>query len=135
MNALESMQWYAQLEKPFFAPPAWLFGPVWTVLYILIAISFCFVFYKTLSGKWPKAIAIPFALNALANVAFTPIQFALKNNLLALIDILIVLLTIPWMMKWTYGKAHWVAWIQIPYLLWVAFATVLQTSIALLNWN
>ena len=85
---------YKHLKKPTWAPPAWLFGPVWTVLYILIAISFGYVVREFFIGALPFIILLPFILNIIFNVLFTPIQFGLRNNLLAAIDILLVLGTL-----------------------------------------
>jgi tryptophan-rich sensory protein len=76
---------------------------------------------------------VPFAINLVANLLFTPIQFGLRSNILALGDILIVLCTILWMMRTTWQRARWVSYIQFPYLFWVAFATVLQMSITWMN--
>ena len=78
-------------------------------------------------------IALPFLLNLIFNFIFTPIQFTLKNNLLAAADILLVLATLIWSMLAIYPYAPWVAYIQIPYLLWVSFATVLQLTVTYLN--
>ena len=128
-----TQQWYALLQKPWFAPPAWLFGPVWSALYVLIILSFGFVFLNVIRKRWPVKIALPFIINIVANLLFTPLQFGLQNNVLALLDILIVLCTIPWMMRMVWGRERWVVYIQIPYLLWVMFATVLQISITWLN--
>jgi len=86
---------------------------------------------------WQKQIALiialPFALNLIFNFAFTPIQFGLKNNLLAAADILLVLATLIWAMIAIFPHARWLTYIQIPYLVWVAFATVLQLTITFLN--
>jgi translocator protein len=131
MNSYTS---YAELIRPEWAPPAFLFGPVWTVLYLIIAISFGFVFYQVYKGKLAKSIAIPFLLNIIFNIAFTPIQFGLKNNVLALIDIILVLITLIWAMYIIYPKFRIIALVNIPYLLWVSFATALQATITLLNW-
>lgn len=125
---------YAEYIQPWFAPPAWIFGPVWGVLYILIAISFGYVFYKAFQGDIPKLVALPFLINIIANLSFTPIQFGLNNLPLASIVILIVLSTIIWSMIAVWPHAKWVAYMQIPYLLWVSFATVLQLTITFLNW-
>ncbi|MFH1670596.1 MAG: TspO/MBR family protein [Patescibacteria group bacterium] len=125
--------WYSLLKKPPFAPPAWIFGPVWSVLYIIILISFGYVFLNVFNHKWPAKIAIPFIINFAANIGFTPIQFGLRNNFLALIDIFIVLATILWMMRAVWPLAPWVGWAQVPYVIWVSFATVLQISITWLN--
>jgi len=125
--------WYSQLIKPFWAPPPWVFGPVWTFLYVLIAISFGKVFLLAFQKRIPLAVALPFALNLIFNFSFTYLQFGLKNNLLAAIDILLVLGTLIWAMFAIYPRAKWVAYIQIPYLLWVSFATALQLAITYLN--
>ena len=130
---MDAYNWYSQLIKPSWSPPSWLFGPVWTVLYILIAVSFGWVFYLAWQKKITFLVALPFILNLIFNFAFTPLQFGLKNNLLSAIDILLVLGTLIWAMIAIYPYARWLAYIQIPYLLWVAFATVLQLSITYLN--
>ena len=133
MDSISSAAWYAQLVRPFFAPPAWVFGPVWSVLYVVIAISFGFVLVQTLKRRLAFAVLLPFILNLLFNAAYTPIQFGLRNNLLASIDIVLVLGTLLWAMRVIWGRARWVALVNIPYLLWVGFATVLQLSITWLN--
>ncbi len=125
--------WYSQLIKPKWAPPSYLFGPVWTVLYVLIFASFGTVFYKTFTKQIPWIVALPFILNLIFNFAFTTIQFGLKNNLLAAVDILLVLGTLVWAMWAIYPYVKWIAYIQTPYLLWVAFATVLQLTMTYLN--
>lgn len=132
---MESYSWYAQLIKPAWAPPSWLFGPVWTFLYILIAISFGTVFWMVIKRQLPLIVALPFALNLIFNAAFTPLQFGLKSNVLAAVDILLVLATLIWAMVVIYPHVRWIAMIQTPYLLWVAFATVLQLTITFLNWK
>ncbi|MFA5095162.1 MAG: TspO/MBR family protein [Candidatus Paceibacterota bacterium] len=128
-----SYTWYQQLIKPSWAPPSWLFGPVWSVLYVLIFVSFGTVFYKVIKKELPIIIALPFALNLIFNFIFTPIQFGLQNNYLAAIDILLVLGTLIWSMVAIYPRIKWVMFINIPYLLWVLFATVLQFTITFLN--
>lgn len=125
--------WYQSLIKPSWAPPAWLFGPVWTFLYILITISFGSVFYKFFTKQIPAIVALPFALNLIFNFAFTPIQFGLQNNYLAGVDILLVLGTLIWAMIAIFPYAKWITYMQIPYIAWVAFATVLQLTITFLN--
>jgi len=130
---MNTYNWYLQLIKPSWAPPSWLFGPVWTLLYVLIAISFGKVFLSVWQKQIPLIVALPFVLNLVFNFAFTPLQFGLKNNLLAAVDILLVLGTLIWAMMAIYPYARWIAYIQIPYLLWVSFATVLQLTITYLN--
>lgn len=133
MDSNSSAAWYAQLVKPFFAPPASVFGPVWAVLYVVIAISFGYVLLQYLKRRLPLAVLLPFVVNLLANLAYTPIQFGLKNNALASVDIVLVLGSLIWAMVAIWQRALWVALVNLPYLLWVVFATVLQLSITWLN--
>ena len=93
---MEQYSWYASLIKPTWAPPSWLFGPVWTALYAIILVTYGYVLYQVATGKLPRIIALPFVLNLVFNFAFTPIQFGLKSNLLASVDILLVLGTLIW---------------------------------------
>ena len=125
--------WYSELIKPTWAPPSWLFGPVWSVLYIIIAISFGTVFYKVFNKQLSFVVALPFILNLIFNFSFTYFQFGLKNNILAAIDITLVLITLVWAMVSIYPHLKWVALINIPYLIWVCFATILQFTITYLN--
>ena len=130
---MDTYNWYQKLIKPSWSPPSWIFGPVWSVLYIIIAISFGTVFYRVIKGKLEWLIALPFILNIIFNLAFTPLQFGLKNNLLAAIDILLVLGTLIWAMIAIFPHARWIVYVNIPYLLWVLFATILQLTITYLN--
>ncbi len=124
---------YAALIKPTWSPPGWLFGPVWSVLYVIIALTFGRVFFLAWQGQVSFLVALPFILNLVFNFSFTWIQFGLKNNYLASIDILLVLGTIIWAMIAIFPHARILAYAQIPYLLWVSFATVLQLTITYLN--
>lgn len=124
---------YSELLKPSWAPPSWIFGPVWSFLYALIAISFGTVFYKLTTKEIPFIVALPFILNLVFNFSFTYFQFGLKNNALAAIDILLVLGTLVWAMIAIFPHTRWITYIQIPYLLWVTFATVLQLTITFIN--
>lgn len=131
-----SYNWYSTLVKPTWAPPSWLFGPVWTALYTVIAVSFGTVFYKVYTKEIPAIVALPFVLNLFFNFIFTPLQFGLKNNLYAAIDVVLVWLTIVWLMYsvWTMApQIKWVVYANIPYLIWVSFASVLQITITILN--
>jgi tryptophan-rich sensory protein len=130
---MSTYNWYSQLIKPTWSPPSWIFGPVWTFLYVLIVVSFGKVFIMTFQKQIPFVVALPFVLNIIFNLSFTPLQFGLKNNLLAGIDILLVLITLIWAIIAIYPYARWISYIQIPYLLWVSFATILQLTITYLN--
>ncbi len=137
---MPTYDWYQQLIKPSWAPPTRLFGPAWTALYALIAVSFGYAGYLFIKGRIPFLVLLPFILNLVFNFAFTPIQFGLKNNLLAAVDILLVLGTLIWAMIaiWFTPAAggvtlRWIIYVNVPYLLWVAFATILQLTITYLN--
>lgn len=125
--------WYQALQKPSWTPAASTISTVWTILYPIIFISFGIIFYKAIKGKISFIVALPFVINLIANFAFTPILFGLKNLPLASFDIFIVWLTIVWGMVsiWRYSKILTLS--QIPYLSWVTVATVLQLSITFLN--
>lgn len=131
MNASD---WYQTLIKPSWAPPNWVFGPAWTFLYTIIFISFGFVFYQAYLGKLNFSSILPFLLNLIFNFSFTYFQFGLRNNLLASIDIILILSTLIWALLSIFPHYRWVAFINIPYLLWVTFATCLQLTITYLNW-
>lgn len=130
---MNTYEWYAQLKKPSFAPPSSVFGPVWTVLYAIIFLTFGYVFYMFLKKQINFWVLLPFILNLIFNLIYTPIQFGLKNNFLALIDIFLVLITLVIAIYMIYPYSKWVAGLQLPYLLWVSFATILQLSITWLN--
>ena len=129
----DSADWYTTLVKPFFSPPAWIFGPVWSVLYVIIAISFGYVLYLAFRKRIGWSLFLPFGLNLMFSAAFTPLQFGLKNNALAAVDIVLVLATLVWALRTIWRPIRWVAVVNLPYLAWVMFATVLQLSITWLN--
>lgn len=133
---MDTYNWYSQLIKPTWAPPSWVFGPVWSALYAIIAVSFGAVFYKAYKREIPRAVALPFALNLVFNFSFTPIQFGLRNNLLAGADVLLVVATLVWALVSVWHaapKLRWVAYANIPYLLWGIFASALQLTVTYLN--
>jgi len=132
---METYNWYQTLIKPEWAPPSWLFGPVWSILYVIIAITFIYVIVLFFKGKIPFIVFLPFILNIIFNLAFTPLQFGLQSNILAGIDILLVLGTLIWLMVAIFPYAQFVAFANIPYLAWVSFATSLQLTITYLNWK
>jgi len=124
---------YLNFKKPPLSPPGYLFGIVWPILYILIIISYGYIFYKVFKGEISWKLIIPFIINLIANALYTYLQFGVKNYTLATIDILVVLSTIVITMILTWAHYRWVFYLQIPYLLWVTFATYLQIAVTILN--
>ncbi len=133
MKNTPTFEWYTSLIKPSWSPPAWVFGPVWSVLYTIIAISYGYVFFMYIKGRIPFVVLLPFALNLVFNFAFSPIQFGLQNNLLASIDILFTVGTLLWGLYSIFPHAKWIVYANIPYLIWGLFATVLQLTVTYLN--
>ena len=131
---MQNYEWYSALIKPEWAPPSWVFGPVWTVLYIIIAITFSLVALRYFKQKdLPFIVLLPFLLNIVFNLIFTPIQFGLQNLPLAAVDILLVLGTLIWALIAVYKYLPPVSYWNLPYLAWVLFATTLQLTITYLN--
>ena len=129
------LEWYNSLAKPSWTPAPATIGLIWQILYPIILVTFGFVFVQAIRKKVPWPVALPFAINLIANLSFTPIQFGMRNLPLAAVDILIVWTTIVWMMVVVWRYHRWLALAQIPYFVWVSLATVLQLSITLMNWG
>jgi translocator protein len=126
--------WYDSLAKPDWTPAPSTISLIWQILYPIILITFVFVFVQAIRKKLPWKVALPFGINLVANLIFTPIQFGLRNLPLAALDILIVWGTIIWMMVAVWKHYRWVAVAQAPYFVWVSIATVLQLCITAWNW-
>jgi tryptophan-rich sensory protein len=128
------MEWYNGLVKPSWTPEPATIGLIWQILYPIIFLTFMFVLVQAVRKKLPWKVMLPFVINLVSNLAFTPIQFGLRSLFFAAVDILVVWGTIIWMMIaiWQYYK--WVTFAQVPYLAWVSIATVLQLSISWSNW-
>ena len=127
------LEWYDSLLKPSWTPEPAFIGLMWQILYPIIIVTFGFVFIQAARREIPKAVAIPFAINLIANLVFTPIQFGLRNLPLATVDIVIVWGTIVWMSATVWRHYRWLAVAQLPYFAWVSVATVLQVSITWMN--
>jgi len=89
---------YNSLAKPIWTPAPATIGLIWKILYPVILVSFGFVFVQAIRKKLPWLVALPFAINLVANLIFTPIQFGMRNLPLAAVDILVVWATIIWTM-------------------------------------
>ncbi len=129
------LDWYNALEKPAWTPAPATISLIWTVLYPVILVSFGFVFVQAFRGKVPPRIALPFAVNLVANLLFMPIFSGLRNVPLAAADIVVVWATILWCVQAVWPHYRWVAFAQGPYFAWVSLATVIQLSITAMNWG
>lgn len=131
---MDYQRYYNSLQKPFFAPPSNIFGIVWPVLYLIIIVSFGWVLYRILAKRvWSFKLGVVFIINLVANALYTPLFFNWRLPFLATLDILVVWITILFIMKLMWNQARWVTYAQIPYVLWVSFATILQISILFKN--
>ena len=125
--------WYAQLNKPFFNPPGWIFGPVWTLLYVLMGISLYLVWTKPgARKKHPYAVKFFFTQLGL-NVLWSIIFFGLQNPLAALLEILLLQVAILITARSFQSISHRASLLLYPYIAWVFFAALLNLSIVILN--
>ena len=129
------IDWYDSLAKPSWTPAPATISLIWTVLYPIILVSFGFIFVQAFRGKVGWKVALPFAVNLVANLLFMPIFAGLRTVPLAAADILIVWATIPWCVLAAWPVYKWVAVAQVPYFVWVSTATVIQASITAMNWG
>lgn len=124
--------YYHMLDLPFFAPPGWLFGPVWTVLYILMGITFYLIL--THNSTYEKQIMLLlFIVQFVLNFAWSPFFFALQNNFLSVIDITVLWIILVIEQLYFLHYKPLAMWLMGPYFLWVSFAMVLNYSIWFLN--
>ena len=124
--------WYAALQKPSFNPPNWLFGPVWTALYIMMGVAFYLVWRNPPSAGRKKALSaflVQFALNC----AWTPVFFAMHQLGAALVVIVLMWLAIFRTIFLFAPFSKTASWLLVPYISWVSFATLLNAAIWWLN--
>lgn len=121
--------WYAALKKPVFNPPNWVFGPVWTTLYLMMGISLYLVWTNNSDKKKLKYFFIQLALNALWSIVF----FGLHSPLFAFGVIILLWIFIFLTIKNFLRVSKTAAYLLIPYIAWVSFAAILNLSVAILN--
>jgi benzodiazapine receptor len=124
--------WYATLNQPSFNPPNWIFGPVWTTLYTILGISL-FMIWKMDAGRERNQAVLIFMVQLLLNFCWSFFFFYFKMIGVALVDILLLWITIIFMLVRFYKIKPLAAYINIPYLLWVTFATALNMAYFFLN--
>jgi benzodiazapine receptor len=122
-------EWYAGLSKPAFNPPAWIFAPVWTVLYVLIALAGWRVWRRDRNG-WPMRL---WWAQLVLNFLWSPVFFTAHQLGLAFALILLLLVAILAFIAATWRQDRVAAWLFVPYAAWVTFASVLNASLFALN--
>lgn len=126
--------WFASLAKPTFQPPDWLFGPVWTVLYVAMAVA-AWVVQRTagVDSELRRRAFVLFFVQFALNLAWTPLFFGLRSPGVAFIDICALWIVLLWTLL-AFGRVRPLAgYLLLPYLLWVSFALVLNGTIWLMN--
>jgi tryptophan-rich sensory protein len=122
--------WYAALQKPAFNPPNWIFGPVWTILFIMMGIALYLVWT---SGKANTAALWIFGIQLGLNVLWSILFFGMQSPLWAFVDIIALWLAILATIISFYSVSATASYLLIPYILWVSFATILNWKIMVLN--
>lgn len=125
--------WYAQLTKPSLNPPSWVFGPVWTTLYVLMGIAAFLVWKKGWDRKDVRKALAVFGLQLVLNAAWSIVFFGLKTPPWAFLNLVLMWLAIVWTMVLFYKISKPTLWLLLPYILWVTFASYLNYSIWMLN--
>jgi translocator protein len=130
----EIKSWYQTINKPSFNPPSYVFGPVWTILYILIGISFFFIWQNNTATSKLKTTAIAlFVTQLVLNFLWSVLFFNQHQIGWALVDIVLLWLSILLMIL-SFAKINILsAWLLVPYISWVSFATILNYNIWILN--
>jgi tryptophan-rich sensory protein len=152
----EIKSWYATLNKPAFNPPSWIFGPVWTTLFVLMGVALYLVWNKKFviknklgnsalrswnkwseklwSGSWQKAnILLVFALQLVLNVLWSIIFFGSHNVGVAFFELLMLWVAIAYTIINFYRVSKWAAYLLLPYILWVTFAGFLNVALWFIN--
>jgi tryptophan-rich sensory protein len=125
--------WYTTLNKPSFNPPNWLFAPVWTTLFILMGISAGIVWSKGFYHVWVKTALYHFGIQLILNASWSIVFFGYRSPLIGLITIVILVIMVLLTFKWFRIVNKTAAYLLIPYILWIAYATALNFEIWRLN--
>lgn len=138
LGAISTVQsldsWYSALNKPFFNPPNWIFGPVWTSLYLMMAVSSWLVLGTEIKNKELKRRALfLFVLQLVLNACWSFLFFGMRHPFYGLVDIVLLCIFIFLTIKSFQRISKWAAILLWPYFAWVSFATVLNFSLWWLN--
>lgn len=142
--ALTIQTWYMEVNKPSWAPPVWLFNVAWAIIYPLMVLSFGYAFWMCFKRKWHWGIGLLFALNLALNLTYAIGIYVVFNSAQQIHDVqayywpsaflvAATLITLVPIIALTWKKIRWIAAFQIPYLIWLIIATVLQFAIAIDN--
>jgi len=129
LAASDSQATYGALERPPHAPPSWLFGPVWSVLYLLIGVAGWLLWRDR---GWDRSLWL-WAVQLLLNLAWTPLFFAADLYTVALVEIVVLLVAVAALVVSAWRDQRVAAWLLLPYLAWVGYATALTAGIVVLN--
>lgn len=125
--------WYRTLERPMLAPPNWVFGPVWTLLYLMMGIAFYLVWRRGTGAPFVKPGILIFLVQLALNTVWSLLFFGAENITAALIDIVFLWLAIVATIYLFFKVSRTAAYLLVPYLLWVSFATYLNYGFWVLN--
>ncbi len=125
-------EWYATLKKPAWNPPGWVFGPVWSALYTMMAVAVWLVWRQGGFARQSRPLGL-FLAQLVLNAAWTPLFFGLHRPGLAFAEILLLWLAIAWTITAFWPVHRVAAWLLVPYLAWVSFAAVLNGTLWRLN--
>lgn len=125
--------WYEGLQKPAGTPPNWVFGPVWTLLYVLIGISLALIWDRAPSGPTKNQALVIFAVQMVLNLVWTPVFFGAHLVLAALVIIALLWFAILMTILAFRKLNRTAAWLLVPYLIWVSYASYLNAGILWLN--
>jgi translocator protein len=129
VTAQSVIEWYPTLNKPSWNPPSWLFAPVWTVLFIMMAVA-AWLVWKTGNSRYALII---WAGQLALNLAWSFLFFGARSPMLGLIEIMFLWLSIAATVFLFAQKSKVAAYLMVPYLCWVSFATALDAAIVMLN--
>jgi benzodiazapine receptor len=125
--------WYSALQKPFFAPPSWVFAPVWITLFILMGIALCLIWESGIEHRNVKVALGIFGIQFVLNVIWSFLFFGLESPIIGLVDIILLWVMILTTIGAFYRVKKSAAYLLIPYLAWVTIASALNGAIYFMN--
>ena len=129
LAAAGSQSTYRALELPPYAPPSWLFGPVWSLLYVMIGVAGWLLWR---AGGWDRVMWL-WVVQLVLNLGWTPLFFAADMYVVALVEIVLLAGAVALLIAWSWHRSRVAAWLLVPYLAWVGFAPALTAGLVVLN--